>query len=133
MDSEEEQHDEEYYSRKPTRGSKRSKQDPRIKIFELDFNEYRRKNPTKTSLASNATLADLGAHLFGTETALSNRKVFGLLIRSVGLGKYGENNGWPIAIARRRFRCGKDEGETDTEHIAGDRDEDPSVGGCCLM
>ena len=67
-----------------------------------------------------------------SESALSNRKVFGLLVRSVGLGKYCENNGWPIAIARRRFKCSKDEGETDTEHIAGDQQEDPSIGSCYI-
>jgi hypothetical protein len=42
-----------------------------IKIFELDYNEYRLKNPTKTSLASNAALKDLVAHLFGVEDAVS--------------------------------------------------------------
>ena len=31
-------------------------------IFDLDFNEHRRKNPTKTSLASNTS--SFGNHLF---------------------------------------------------------------------
>eukprot|EP00931_Biecheleriopsis_adriatica_P006889 TRINITY_DN108232_c0_g1_i1.p1 TRINITY_DN108232_c0_g1~~TRINITY_DN108232_c0_g1_i1.p1 ORF type:complete len:593 (-),score=123.22 TRINITY_DN108232_c0_g1_i1:181-1959(-) len=105
----------------------------REKVFELDFNECRRKNQTKTSLASNAVLSSLGAHLFGAEDAMSNRKVFGILVRAVSLGKFGENNGWPIAVARRRFKCGKEEGDTDTESIAGDTCEDASVDGCCLM
>lgn len=105
----------------------------REKVFELDFNEHRRKNPTKTSLASNAVLSSLGAHLFGGEGAMSNRKLFGILVRAVGLGKFGENNGWPIAMARRRFKCGKEEGDTDTESIAGDNCEDAVVDGCCLM
>lgn len=103
------------------------------KIFDLDFNEYRRKNQVKTSLATNATLASLGAHLFGAEGVLSNRKVFGLLVRSVGLGQFGERNGWPIATARRRFKCGKGETETDTESIPGDKHEEANVGDCCVM
>merc|ERR1712187_683459 len=102
----------------------------REKVFELDFNECRRKNPTKTSLASNAVLSNLGAHLFGAEGAMSNRKVFGILVRAAGLGKFGENNGWPIAMARRRFKNGKEEGDTDTESIAGDNCEDAAVDGC---
>ncbi|CAJ1403750.1 unnamed protein product [Effrenium voratum] len=68
------------------------------KIFDLDYNEHRRKNPVKRSLASNATLASLGCHLFGEMGAMSNRKIFGLLVRAVGLGKFGEVNGWPIAM-----------------------------------
>jgi|ERR1712216_915492 len=103
------------------------------KIFELDFNEHRRKNPTKTSLASNQTLATIGSHLLGGEGLISNRKVFGLLVRAVGLCQWGENNGWPIAVARRRFKCGKGEDETDTEAIAGDKCEDADVDGCCVM
>ncbi|OLQ10528.1 hypothetical protein AK812_SmicGene5719 [Symbiodinium microadriaticum] len=109
------------------------------KIFDLDFNEYRRKNQVKTSLATNATLASLGAHLFGAEGVLSgwdtqcNRKVFGLLVRSVGLGQFGERNGWPIATARRRFKCGKGETETDTESIPGDKHEEANVGQACTV
>ena len=51
-----------------------------------------------------------GAHLFGAEDAMRNRKVVGILVRAVGLGKFGDNNGWPIAMARRRFKCCKEEG-----------------------
>ena len=50
-----------------------------------------------------------------------------------GLGQYKENNGWPVAVMRRRFKCGKGETETDTERIAGDRDEEPAMGGCSVM
>lgn len=103
------------------------------KIFDLDYNEYRRKNQVKTSLATNATLTSLGAHLFGAEGAVSNRKVFGLLVRAVGLGQFGESNGWPIAMARRRFKCGKGDTETDTESICGDTCEEADVGNCCIM
>lgn len=103
------------------------------KIFDLDYNECRRKNPTKTSIATKATLDDLAAHLFGSETAISNRKMFGLLVRAVGLGKFGDSNGWPIAIARRRWKCGEDETETDTERISGDRDINANIGDCCVM
>ena len=101
--------------------------------FDLDYNEYRRKNQVKTSLATNATLTSLGAHLFGAEGAVSNRKVFGLLVRAVGLGQFGESNGWPIAMARRRFKCGKGDTETDTESICGDTCEEADVGNCCIM
>mmetsp|Transcript_27362 Transcript_27362/g.72270 ORF Transcript_27362/g.72270 Transcript_27362/m.72270 type:complete len:586 (-) Transcript_27362:29-1786(-) len=119
----------------PPRDSEpRSKQSGWEKLFDLDYNEFRRKNQVKTSVATNATLAGLGAHLFGVEGAVSNRKVFGLLVRAAGLGQYKENNGWPLAVMRRRFKCGKGESETDTERVAGDRDEDPSMGsGCCVM
>jgi hypothetical protein len=60
---------------------------------------------------------------------MSNRKVFGLLVRAVGLGKFGERNGWPIAVARRRFKCGKEESVTDTEAIAGDHCEEADEDG----
>jgi hypothetical protein len=71
--------------------------------------------------------------LFGA-AVLSNRKVFGLLVRSAGLGKFGEINGWPIAMARRRFKCGKGEVATDTESIPGDKfEEDANLGECCIM
>ncbi|CAJ1437959.1 unnamed protein product [Effrenium voratum] len=103
------------------------------KIFDLDYNEHRRKNPVKRSLASNATLASLGCHLFGEMGAMSNRKIFGLLVRAVGLGKFGEVNGWPIAMARRRFKCGNGETETDTESIPGDKDREGNVDDCCIM
>ena len=63
------------------------------------------------------------------QRALLDSAVFGLLVRAAGLGKYGENNGWPIAMARRRFKCGKGEGETDTEAIAGERSEQADVDG----
>ena len=87
----------------------------------------------KTSLATNATLSSLGAHLFGAEGVVSNRKVFGLLVRSAGLGQFGEVNGWPIAMSRRRFKLGKGEANTDTESIPGDKCEDANVGECCMM
>lgn len=103
------------------------------KIFDLDYNENRRKNQVKKSLASNATLASMSLHLFGSEGAVSNRKIFGLLVRSVGLGKFGELNGWPIAMARQRFKCGKGETETDTERIPGDKTSEANVGDCCVM
>ncbi|CAK9087043.1 unnamed protein product [Durusdinium trenchii] len=102
------------------------------KIFDLDYNEHRRKNPVKQSLASNATLCQLGIHLFGSE-ALSNRKVFMLLVRSVGLGKWGEVNGWPIAMARQRFKRRKDESDTDVEAITGEQIKEANVGDCCVM
>lgn len=103
------------------------------KIFEMSFDEHRRKNQTKSSLASNAVLCSLGAHLFGADEAMSNRKVFGILVRAAGLGKFGENNGWPIAVARRRFKCGKGEEDTDTERIAGEKSEEADIDGCCMM
>jgi len=81
-------------------------------------------NDGKTRLATNLTLQGVGVHLFGAKGAMSNRKVFGLLLRAVGLGKFGERNGWPIAVARRRFKCGKEESDTDTEAIAGDQCEE---------
>jgi len=99
-------------------------------VFDLNYNEFRRKNQVKTSVATNATLAGLGAHLFGAEGVVSNRKVLGLLLRAAGLGQYKESNGWPVAVMRRRFKCGKGEAETDTERIA---DEEPAMGGCCVM
>merc|ERR1712190_136089 len=103
------------------------------KLFELDYNEHRKKNQVKTAVATNAVLASLGSHLFGAEGVLSNRKVLGLLLRCAGLGQFKENNGWPIAIMRRRFKCAKGEKDTDTERISGDRDEEPSMGGCSIM
>mmetsp|Transcript_70854 Transcript_70854/g.125129 ORF Transcript_70854/g.125129 Transcript_70854/m.125129 type:complete len:571 (-) Transcript_70854:200-1912(-) len=117
----------------PERAARTRKQREGEKIFDLDFDEHRRKNPTKTSLASNEALKNLGIHLFGAEGAMSNRKLFGLLVRAAGLGKFGENNGWPIAVARRRFKCGKDEVQTDTESIPGDNCEDAGPDGCCIM
>lgn len=104
------------------------------KLFELDYNEFRKKNQVKTTVATNATLSGIGMHLFGAEGVLSNRKVFGLLVRCAGLGQFKENNGWPIAVMRRRFKCAKGEKDTDTEKISGEADEDPSMGGgCCVM
>lgn len=103
------------------------------KLFELDYNEYRKKNQVKTTVATNAVLASLASHLFGAEGALSNRKVLGLLLRCAGLGQFKENNGWPIAVMRRRFKCGKGERDTDTEAIAGEKSEEPSMGSCCVM
>jgi len=103
------------------------------KLFELDYNEFRKRNQIKTSVAANAVLCSLGAHLFGFEGMLSNRKVLGLLLRCAGLGQFKENNGWPIAVMRRRFKCAKGERDTDTEAIAGEKDEEPSMGSCCLM
>lgn len=116
----------------PKQAGWRGKTEGCEKIFSLDFNEHRRKNPTKTSIASNATLTNLGVHLFGAEGAMSNRKVFGLLVRAAGLGKFGEVNGWPVALARRRFKCGKGEEQTDTEGIPGE-DCEEDVNGCCVM
>jgi len=103
------------------------------KLFELDYNDFRKKNQVKTTVATNAVLSGIGMHLFGAEGVLSNRKVFGLLVRCAGLGQFKENNGWPIAVMRRRFKCGKGEKDTDTEKISGEGDEDPSMGGCCVM
>lgn len=116
----------------PSDEEPRSKKSGWEQLFDLTYNEFRRKSPVKTSFATNATLTGLGAHLFGVEGAVSNRKVFGLLVRAVGLGQYKENNGWPLAVMRRRFKCGKGESETDAERIAGDHDEDPSMG-CCIQ
>ena len=57
------------------------------KLFELDYNEFRKKNPVKTTVATNAVLVSLGAHLFGSEGVLSNRKIFGLLVRVIPVEK----------------------------------------------
>lgn len=56
-----------------------------------------------------------------------------LLVRSVGLGKWGEVNGWPIAMARQRFKRRKDESDTDVEAITGEQIKEANVGDCCVM
>lgn len=102
------------------------------KLLDLDYNEFRRKNKVKTSIATKATIGGICSHLFGSEDALSNRKTFGLLIRAAGLGQYKESNGWPVAVMRRRFKCMPGERDTDTEKISGEGCEEPGIG-CCVM
>jgi hypothetical protein len=107
--------------------------DSRITLFSMDFNEYRRRSPYKTKFVTNKQLVDVGCHLFGEGANISPRKVFMLLVRTSGIGHYGEDNGWPIAAARRRFKCAKNETPTDTESISGDKVEDPGSGESCSM
>eukprot|EP00929_Paragymnodinium_shiwhaense_P079662 TRINITY_DN41530_c0_g1_i1.p1 TRINITY_DN41530_c0_g1~~TRINITY_DN41530_c0_g1_i1.p1 ORF type:complete len:599 (+),score=126.23 TRINITY_DN41530_c0_g1_i1:104-1900(+) len=115
----------------PRRRSKGA--DGKMVLFSMDFDEYRRKNPYKTKFATKKQLDMLAEHLFGETMCISPRKVFMLMVRSVGLGQFGECNGWVIAAARKRFKCSKAESLTDSEPIAGDKCADPDDGGCCIM